>query len=168
MRELEKIAFKHKYRFNPSKRQFLEVVLCPYRGNGRLDREALEQFVETDRARIEGEEKVTLPLVLDKSKMDKNVQLPEKAFKHKDQTSTLKSRKEDEERLKREQEREELERHSSLAASVLRNKKSAYSLAAEDDLSWIGSKRKTYDIDLPAEGGSDQSGRRLRLPIDYD
>ena len=38
MRELEKIAFKHKYRFDPSKKQFLETVLCPYAGNGRLDR----------------------------------------------------------------------------------------------------------------------------------
>ncbi len=170
MRELEKIAFKHKYRFNPCKKQFLEVVLCPYKGNGKLDRENLDQFVQEDRRRIESEQKVILPLVLDKSKMDKNVQLPEKAFKNKDQASTLKSRKEDEERLKREQEREELERFSNLASSVLRHKKWLNSLAPEEDISWLGSarKRKTYDIDLPGDPGSDNSDRGLRLPIAED
>lgn len=171
MRELEKIAYKHKYpKMNPMEKNFLELVLCPYKGGGKMEKEPLNSFMRERRAHFETEDKLVLPLVMDRAKMSKDVELPEEAFRTRDQLATLKSKKEDEERMKREQEREEFEQYSSLAFSVLKNKRSQqFNKSQEDDISWLGSgRKKAYFVDMPNEDESMNNESRLRLPIHGD
>lgn len=146
MRELEKISSMHKRgKFDMPEKDFLELVMCPYEGNGIMDKKPLKKFLR-EREELEktlSENKVNLKLAVDRAKYTQVTGIEEEADRKIKAHVSKKAQKEDEEKKKKEKERHELEVYRNLADSVLvemqkRRNNSSY----VEDESLIGPNRR--------------------------
>lgn len=122
MRELEKIAAAHKRgKFDMPEKDFLALVFCPYEGNGVMDKRPLKRYLR-EREEMEStmpEYKANLKLAVDRAKYTQVTGIEEEADRKIKAHVSNKARKEDEEKMRREQERQDIQNYSSLAESII-------------------------------------------------
>src|SRR5207248_756090 len=115
MRELEKISSTHKRgKFDMPEKDFLELVLCPYEGNGIMDKKPLKKYLR-EREELEKtlpEHKVSLKLAVDRAKYTQVTGIEEEEDRKIKAHVSNKARKEDEEKMRKEQERHDIQNYS--------------------------------------------------------
>lgn len=156
MRELEKIAATHKRgKFDMPEKDFLSLVLCPYEGNGMMDKRPLKRFLKDreEQERTLPENKANLKLAVDRAKYTLVTGIEEEADRKIKAHVSNKARKEDEEKMRREQERQDIQNYSSLADSVIAEmykRRIAGNQSEEDSLIGLN-RRKTAQFDQHLE-----------------
>lgn len=156
MRELEKISALHKRgKFDIPEKDFLELVLCPYEGNGIMDKKPLKKFLREreELDKVLPQQKVNLKLAVDRAKYTQVTGIEDEADRKIKAHVNNKLRKEDEEKMRKEQERKDILKYSSLANSLLNEiGKRKYGSNLADDESLMGpNRRKTTQFAHEAE-----------------
>ena len=150
MRELEKISGTHKRgKFDIPEKDFLELVLCPYEGNGIMDKKPLKKYIR-EREEIERTlpgSKSHLKLAIDRTKYTQVAGITEEKDMAVKAHMSKKAQQEEKAKTKKEKQRVKLENHSHLADSILaewQRRKYQGSYAEEDSLVGPNRRRTTH------------------------
>jgi hypothetical protein len=167
MRELEKISYRHKRgKFNMPEKDFLELVFCPYYGNGVMDREPLKKYLREREMKAENESKLNLPLVAEKKTNLGSTVMTSEANSH-DFDHTM-SKKENEERIQREQEYQLISENSNLHKNVLdlfRDRTYQPSVISDAEEAYYRRPSQNHEDESPSEhDGREENNSHSALP----